>query len=338
MTELAPFQQLLTMTDLLVPAAVRAAATLGIADHIAGGATTPDEIARRAGSVPDVTATLLRYLAEIGLLDRDDDDTYALTPLAEPLRTDHPQSVRTMLRNDGMIGGSTLALLRLDHTVRTGRPGYAAEYGRDYWEAVNHDPAFDAEWQEQAAAADRAAGQALAWDAGTVVTGYDWSTVDSFVDVGGHLGSLTLALVRAHPHLRGTLVDLRNVSTQAGRRFARSEVADRLRAIEGSFFDPLPAGHDVYLLSAILADWSDDEAVLILKRCREAAGDRGAVLVADIAMPISGPGAELQLRSMMPAPARSAAQIEELAAAAGLRLSWRGPGTAVRTLLEFTTA
>ncbi|MEV1320606.1 methyltransferase [Micromonospora arborensis] len=332
MTEIPPFQQLLTMTDLLVPAAVRAAATLGIADHVAAGATTADEIARRAGSAPDVTDMLLRYLVDIALLDRDENGGYALTALAEPLRSDHPQSVRAMLRNDGMFGSSGLSLLRLDHTVRTGRPGYVAEFGRDYWDAVNNDPAFVAEWREQGEAADR---MDLHWDAGIVVTGYDWSGVRSFVDVGGHLGNLTLALVRAHAHLRGTLLDLKNVSAEAGRRFARSEVADRCAAVEGSFLDQLPEGHDVYLLSAILADWSDDDATLILKRCAEAAGASGKVLVADIAMPVGGAGSELRLRSMMPAPTRTAEDIERLAGAAGLRLSWRGPDTAVRTLLEF---
>jgi predicted transcriptional regulator len=340
MTDLAPFQQLMTMTDLLTPAAVRAAATLGIADHVAAGATTADEIARRAGTKYDVTDSLLRYLAEIGLFLRDEAGTYALTPLAEPLLSDNPRSVRALLRNDNMTGSSTLALLRLDHTVRTGEPGYAAAFGRPFWETVNNDTEFVAEWQEHAALADRehVAGGRLGWDAGAIVTEYDWSGARSFVDVGGHLGVLTLALVRAHAHLHGTLLDLHNAAAEAGRRFARSEVADRLQAVEGSFFEPLPEGRDVYVLSAILADWTDDDAILILKRCREAAADHGRVLVADIAMPINGPGAELQMRSMMPAPARSAEQIEQLAAAAGLRLTWRGPGTAVRTLLEFTAA
>ncbi|MBQ1030600.1 methyltransferase [Micromonospora sp. SD19] len=336
MTEIPPFQQLLTMTDLLVPAAVRAAATLGIADHIAAGATTAAEIAHRAGSAPDVTGTLLRYLVEIKILESGPDGEYALTPLGDPLRSDHPQSVRQVLRNDGMIGSITLSLLRLDHTVRTGRPGYAAEFGRDYWDAVNTDPAFVAEWREQGEAADELDKQVLRWDAGKIISEYDWSGVDSFIDVGGHLGSLTMALARAHPHLHGTLLDLRNVSAEAGRRFARSDVADRVTAVQGSFFDPLPPGKDVYLLSAILADWSDDEAVLILKRCREAAGATGRVLVADIAMPVSGPGSELQLRSMMPAPTRTVEDIERLGAEAGLQVSWRGPATAVRTLIEFT--
>lgn len=336
MPEAPPFQQLLTMTDLLVPAAVRAAATLGIADHIAAGATTADEIARRVGSAPDVTGSLLRYLAEIGILEIGTDGGYALTPLGEPLLSGHPQSVRQVLRNDGMIGSITLSLLRLDHTVRTGRPGYAAEFGRDYWETVNNDPHFAAEWREQGEAADQQDARVLGWEAGKIIEEYDWSGVHSFIDVGGHLGSLTMALVRAHPHLHGTLLDLHNVSAEAGRRFARSDVADRVTAVQGSFFDPLPVGKDVYLLSAILADWSDDEAVLILKRCREAAGASGKVLVADIAMPVSGPGAELQLRSMMPAPTRTAEDLERLGAEAGLRVTWRGPASKVRTLLEFT--
>lgn len=332
-----PVQKLLSMAGLLAPAAIRAAATLGVADHLAAGARTSAEVAERAGTRPDVTDALLRYLADLGLL-RAVDGGFELTEVGAPLRSDHRFSVRPLLRNDGLFGGSALGLMHLDHTVRTGEPGYAAEFGRRYWDAVNTDPAFVGEWEEQARAADRAADGPLAWDAGAIVDGYDWSTVRRVVDVGGHLGAITLALLRAHPHLHGTLVDLPNVAAQAARRLAASDVAGRATVVTGSFFDPLPADADVYLLSAILADWSDDDAVLILKRCREAAGERGRVLLAEVIMPAPNAAAELELRSMMPAPTRTVEQLEALATAAGFTVTWRGPQTPVRVLLELTPA
>lgn len=341
MTDPQQLEKLLSMVDLLTPAAVRAAATLGVADHIAAGATTSAAIAERARTRPDVTDALLRHLVEIGLLEAsggegDGERTFSLTPLGEPLRSDHPFSVRPSLRNDSMVGRSGLALLRLDHTVRTGEPALAAEFGRGYWEVVNGESGYVDEWAEQAKAADRVQEGPLHWGADAIVDSYDWSGVRRVVDVGGHLGVILMALLRRHTHLHGTLVDLKNVAEQAGRRFARSDVADRAEAVVGSFFDPLPAGADVYLLSAILADWSDDDAVLILKRCREAAGPDGKVLLAEVAMPSDGPASELRYRSMMPAPSRSVEELEALGAAAGLEVTWRGPATAVRSLLEFT--
>jgi hypothetical protein len=46
-----------------------------------------------------------------------------------------------------------------------------------------------------------------------------------------------------------------------------------------SFFDPLPAGADLYLLRGVLNDWPDREAAAILKRCAEAAHPNGRVVV-----------------------------------------------------------
>jgi predicted transcriptional regulator len=335
MAEPQPYEKLLSMADLLTPAAIRATATLRIADHIQAGATTSSAIAERAGTQPDVTDSLLRHLVDIGLLARDDEGgqgaRYRLTPLGEPLLTDHPTSVREVLRNDSMIGRGTQSLIHLDHTVRTGEPTHGG-----YWEKVNNDPEYVEEWAEQARAADAVQDRPLAWGAQHIITDYDWSGVRTVVDVGGHLGAILMALLRHHPHLRGELLDLKNVADQAAARFARSDVADRASAVVGSFFDPLPEGRDVYLLSAILADWKDEDAVRILERCREAAGSAGHVLLADVAMPANGPAAELQYRSMMPAPSRSVEELEALCGKAGLEVSWRGPATGLRTLLELT--
>ncbi|HJZ98015.1 MAG TPA: methyltransferase [Candidatus Solibacter sp.] len=41
-----------------------------------------------------------------------------------------------------------------------------------------------------------------------------------------------------------------------------------------SFFDPLPAGADLYLLRGVINDWGDREAVRILRRCGDAVKSR----------------------------------------------------------------
>ena len=334
-------RELLSMADLLTPATIRAAATLRLADHIADGSTTAAALADRLGADPEVVDPLLRHLCELGLLEpaegaqgTDGGTAYALTPLGLPLLSEGPYSVRQALANDSMTGGSSLSLLRLDHTVLTGEPSSGAG-GGSYWERVNNGPEYAAEWAEQAEAVDRLQDGPLNFDAGNIVDAYDWSRVRSVVDVGGHLGVILVKLLRAHPHLRGTLVDLKNVAEQAGKRFANSDVADRAEAVVGSFFDPLPEG-DVHLLSAVLADWNDEDAVRILRNCRDAAArSGGTVLSAEVTMGRDSAATELRLRSLMPAPFRPAARVEALAAEAGLEVVWRGPSTAVRTLLAF---
>ena len=53
---------------------------------------------------------------------------------------------------------------------------------------------------------------------------------------------------------------------------AKHHVAERVRILEGSFFDAVPHGGDVYVLKNVIHDWPDDDPVKILGNVRTAAG------------------------------------------------------------------
>jgi hypothetical protein len=85
------------------------------------------------------------------------------------------------------------------------------------------------------------------------------------------------AVLKLHPHLKGTLIDQPRTVALSGEIL--TDVADRVTVVGQSFFDPLPSGLDIYLLRGILNDWPDREAIAILKRCAQAAGTKGRVIV-----------------------------------------------------------
>ncbi|WP_181188437.1 methyltransferase [Actinopolyspora mortivallis] len=319
---------LMGMADLLRPSAVRAAATLRLADHVAASSGNLEEMAERTGTRPELLDVLLRYLVDIGLFRRDASGQYGITDLGTPLLENSPESVRRHLSVDGLFGRADAALIGLTHTIRTGEPCHVATFGHGYWEAVNESPEF-------AEALQHADESGLSWDMETILESYNWSDVDSVVDVGGHNGTLLAELALRNPGLRGTLVDLTNVVEVARRKFSAQRLDDRCEAVVGSFFEPLPTGADVYLLSAILADWSDEQAVEILRRCAEAANPHGRVLLAEVNMPMHDAYLELWIRATMPAPVREVSELVALAERAGLRLTWEGPVTQVRSMLEF---
>ncbi|MFP3988996.1 methyltransferase [Streptomyces sp. E11-3] len=334
MDDLAHVEQLTDLADLLRPAAVRAAATLGLADHIAAGVTGAEDLARRCDTRADILDSLLRYLVSLELLDHDGNGGYVLRDAMRPLLTDHPLSLREALRLDGVTGRSDMALVGLVHTVRTGEPAHVGLFGRGYWDSLNEDSAY-------VEAIERASLGQLVFDAELIRDAYDWSAVASVVDVGGNTGAILTSLLDRHPHLRGTLVDLRSVARVAAKNITAAGLQDRCEVAPGSFFDPLPAGRDVYLLSAILGDWDDERAVSILRRCAEAAGEAGKVLVADVNLDVVMRGEqaarmELLLRAMMPTPVRTVAELKRLGHEAGLRVTWEGPVTPVRSLIEFS--
>ncbi|WP_307962134.1 methyltransferase family protein [Salinispora arenicola] len=70
------------------------ACALGIADHLTNGPCHVDELARRTGSHPRSLLRLLRALAARGIFTETSPQTFDLTPLADPLPSDHPDSLR----------------------------------------------------------------------------------------------------------------------------------------------------------------------------------------------------------------------------------------------------
>src|SRR5688572_17500621 len=72
------------------------AAKLGIADLLAAGPKSPADLAKATGTLPEPLYRLLRALASVGVFAEDDKGRFALTPLAEMLRSDVPYSQRAL--------------------------------------------------------------------------------------------------------------------------------------------------------------------------------------------------------------------------------------------------
>lgn len=313
--------------SLFEAAVLRAAATLRLADHITEDGATLDELTTAIDAHRPTLRALLGVLVEMGVLRHAQGRRFQVTELGAPLRSDSPESIRYHLDRHGVLARSDIAMLFLDHTVRTGRPGFDALGGRTFWEDCSDD--------ERLSMQPGSMMPTLPMDGDVIVSEYPWQTAGRVIDVGGNTGALAEALVAAHAHLHVTVLDLDGIAAEAGRRLARSPHSDRLAAVPGSFFDPLPRGADVYVLSAILGDWDDDAAVRILTRAAEAIADGGRLLLADAHVPLETSRSELYLRCMMPAPARSPERLLELAERAGLSPAWRGIGTQRRSLIAF---
>src|SRR5262249_5720879 len=102
--------------------------------------------------------------------------------------------------------------------------------------------------------------------------------------------------------------------------FQAADVAQRVTTSGQSFFDPLPAGADLYLLKSILADWPDREATDILKRCAEAARPAGRVVVLSGVSPDTAKARppELLMMVLVGGGNRSLTEFGALARSAGL--------------------
>jgi 2,7-dihydroxy-5-methyl-1-naphthoate 7-O-methyltransferase len=263
-------------TDLRWPYAVRVAATLRLADLIASGITDAGDLGARAGADAGALGRLLRYLAWRGVFREARPGRFEMTDIAELLREDHPSRLRAWLDLEGAGGRMDQAFSGLLDVVRTGQPAYPGRFGRDLWADLNSSPELAASFDSlMAGHSERFAAE--------VVSCCDWTDARVAVDVGGGTGGLLAQVLRANPRITGVLVDQESPAAVARQRFADEDLVGRGRVVVGSFFRPLPASGDVYLLSRILHDWNDDDAVRILRNCAAAGGPRARVIVIEAA-------------------------------------------------------
>lgn len=312
-SEPSAWQLLAPVTDLVTPMAVRVAATLRLADLMTGGIEQVDELAERTGTNADALGRLLRHLACHGVFAEPSSGRFTINETADLLRSDHPSGMRGRLDLNGFGGRMDLVFTELMRTIRTGQPAWEAVFGAPFWNYLAADPTMAASFDAMMASSERT----------TAATGYDWSGVRHVVDVGGGTGGLLAEVLRANTGIRATLVDLPDTVARGRQFLAERGLDDRCEYAGQSFFDPLPAGGDVYLLSAILHAWGDEPATAILRRCAEAAGEAGRVLIVEHdAAEDPGAFAEMDLRmlALVGGRERTVDNYATLATAAGLTI------------------
>lgn len=314
------------LTDLCTPWCVHVVATLRIADRIAAGSTEIGELAAAAGADPDSLARVLRHLVSKGVFEQPAPGRFVLNDAARALLD---EQFRLGLDVDGFGGRMAHAWGTLLSAVRTGRPAYCEAFGRDFWEDLDAHP----EIAESFDALMGPAGHGVP-DPDVLVNSADWECVRTVVDVGGGTGALLAEILRAHPGIRGILVDLPRTVDRSPEVFQAAGVANRAAAVGQSFFDPLPPGGDVYILKGVLNDWPDRAATAILKRCSEAARPCGRVVVFTGAAPGEDASPELLMMVLVGGRERTFDEFREMAREAGLEVQAFGRQRSGRFIVE----
>jgi hypothetical protein len=183
--------------------------------------------------------------------------------------------------------------------------------------------------------------------AAAVIEAYDFSRFGRITDVGGSLGALVAAILKANLGLRGEVYDLPALAAGAGAYLAAAGVADRARFVGGSFFDEVPPGADAYLMKMIIHDWEDAQAAVILRNCAKALGPDGRLLVMEHVAPelaSDAPSDFVTIRGdilMLTAAGgreRTLAEFESLFAGASLKLQRVVPTASGFAILEAIAA
>jgi hypothetical protein len=315
-TPSTPADQLLALASgAWVTQMIHVAAELALADALADGDRDVNDLAESCGAQPDALFRLLRGLASLGVFSEISPRRFALTPLAELLRSDHPQSLRQFAR---MLGEEHyLSWSDLLGSVRSGESAFRRRYGQSVFAWYQHNPT-------RADIFDRAMGDFSHQETAALLAGYPFQEISHLVDVGGGRGELLQSILRAHPHLRGTLVDQPWVLDPVA---IPPELEGRLQLCGADFFAALPAGADGYLLKHIIHDWDDAACLRILRAIVGAMAPGARVLIVEQVIPPGNgpfPGKLLDLNMLVMTEGgreRTPSEYASLLERAGLRLN-----------------
>lgn len=244
-------------------------AKLGVADHVNDTPKPAAEIAAAAGVNPDALHRMLRLLAMHGVF-RLSEGGFAHSELSALLRSDHPMSMRAFAT---MMADATnwQSLQQLEHSLLTGGAAAEIAFPNGVWAYYRENPeaarAFDA------AMTAKSQGQIAA-----LLGAFDFAGVKTLADIGGGRGHFLRAVLDAHPQLKGVLFDQPDV-------IAAALEHPRMAKVAGDFFQGgLPAA-DCYLMTNVIHDWADAQAVAILKAAREAAPEGARLMLLEFALP-----------------------------------------------------
>jgi len=306
---------LLTAAD--VGRALFVAAELGIADELADGGQTAEELAVRTGCDADALARVLRLLCVEGIFGVDESGRFELAGPGRLLRTDAAGSLRAHTRFAGATWRSR-AWDELLRAVRTGRPSFPEIFGMPLFEYLAQHPEAEAVFEEHLAKASRFRNMAVARS----LTVEGSSTV---VDVGGGSGALLTLLLEREPTARGILFDLAAVAGSARVLLDDRGLVDRCEVAIGSFFDQIPSGGDLYLLCWVLHDWNDDDARRILQSCRRSMSDGARLVIVEEllrldASPQPAKALDVEMLVLLGGRERTESEYAELLGECGFRL------------------
>ena len=175
--QLPPGARLLEMaTGFFLSRLVYLAAKLGIADHLASGPKSADELAPATGCDARTLTRFLRTLANHDILVLDSNGKFALTPVGDALRSDAPGYTRSTILT---LGGDAIwnSWGELPYVVETGRPGFDKANGKTMFDFLGDNPDDARRFSETMLAVHSAEPDAVA-DA------YDFSSARVVVDIG----------------------------------------------------------------------------------------------------------------------------------------------------------
>jgi len=315
--------------------AVHACAELSIPDLLKAGPKSTVQLAEATGTNHTDLYRLLRILVAMEILDESAPGLFQATPLSRYLQREESLYHLAMMAGTGWVWKVQEGAEGTGYSLRSGRPAMNHLFGMDIWSYLKEHPQDAAHFHQAMSTSAGAADEPIVQ---TLSENYDLAE-GTFVDIGGGIGNLLIALLRRNPGLRAVLFERPEVIALARKQIAQAGLAARCELVAGDVFEAVPTGGDYYFLRQIIKDWTDEQDVRILQNCLHAMKPHGRILVAE---QVLAPGradllaklTDLVLMVTLPGRERDQYEFEQLFARANLTLQRILPTDSAYKILE----
>jgi hypothetical protein len=261
-----------------------------VPDHLDEGPLPASDLAKRAGMDALSLTRGLRALAAFGAFQEVSPGVFSNNGVSDLFR-DRSGG----LRNAALFWGGDHLLqsaTALGHSVMTGEASFVHVFGETFWDRMRRLP-------EEHELFNRALADLRSDEHQQIAEAYDWNGVNTAVDVGGGAGSLLAAILEKRNDKRGILVEQPEVLPDAERLLSERGVRDRCEFLGGSFFNPISASGEVWIMCQVLHDWPDADCRAILQSCREAMRGADRLLVIEMLTVPCEPNPRISILDMM---------------------------------------
>jgi 3-hydroxy-5-methyl-1-naphthoate 3-O-methyltransferase len=235
-------------------------------------------ICRHFSIHPRPASTLCALLVANGLLRRDGNGILHVTDTArEFLVSGGPFDARPYYASIAEKPGVADFLT----VLRTDRPAnWPGEEGEADWHAAMRTEAFAESFTAAMDCRGRVLGPGLA---AALAGSQPGNPPRRLLDIGGGSGVYAIAVTRAFPLARATVLEASPVDGIARRTISAAGLDGRIDVVTADMFtDAWPADHDTHLFSNVLHDWNEADCRRLLAKSVAALPDGGRLLIHDM--------------------------------------------------------
>lgn len=233
---------------------------------------------------------LVNFLEQISIIEKLTDETLQLTRIGELLWDKHPKSSRAMIitqNTDHFLSASQIYSSMISKDLKSPFELYYTDYEK-VWQFYKDFPENSFWFNKYMTSVNTQVIEHLFY----VYNNPELFSFKSIIDIGGGQGYLINQILKQyihHIHLfssdnlhRFSIFDLPEVVNQEYikqywkeelneiKSYSSLDFTDHVQLIEGSFFEEIPSGYDLYTLKFILHDWTDEDCIAILSNIRKA--------------------------------------------------------------------